>query len=103
MIDTLSMFATCVLPGCGNVVSETGDACGTCVAAFDWMLTGTPSRMTAEEIAERDNAVRAAYEQHQQQTVTRKPNQKCWMCEERRVCASTPQGWECRDCQEVEA
>jgi hypothetical protein len=31
----------------------------------------------------------------------RKPNQTCWLCEERHTCTTTPQGWECDTCKQV--
>ena len=55
------LFPDCVLPGCDHPVAQVGDACETCKNAFGWMLTGTPTRLTAEEIAERDRAVAATY------------------------------------------
>jgi hypothetical protein len=30
-----------------------------------------------------------------------KPNQTCWLCEERHTCTTTPQGWECDTCKQV--
>lgn len=54
------LFPDCVIPGCPNPVTAVGDACGDCVAAFGPMLRPGP-RLTADEIAERDRGVRAAY------------------------------------------
>ncbi|WP_280428657.1 hypothetical protein [Nocardia brasiliensis] len=34
----------------------------------------------------------------QEQEVKR--NQICWLCEDRRTCKRTPNGWECADCHE---
>jgi hypothetical protein len=31
----------------------------------------------------------------------RKPNQTCWLCEERHTCTKTDQGWECDTCRDV--
>lgn len=31
-------------------------------------------------------------------TPERKPNQRCWLCEERRACTRRPTGWECDRC-----
>ncbi|QII03763.1 hypothetical protein BH92_27305 (plasmid) [Rhodococcoides fascians A21d2] len=36
-----------------------------------------------------------------QQVSTRKRNQVCWLCEERRICTSTAGRWECIDCQRL--
>jgi hypothetical protein len=32
----------------------------------------------------------------------RKPMQTCWLCEERRTCTKTAQGWECDSCRAVQ-
>lgn len=31
-----------------------------------------------------------------------RPNQRCWLCEERRTCIRRPGGWECRDCRQIQ-
>jgi hypothetical protein len=53
---------TCVIPGCDVLVAEAGDTCHGCVRDFGAMLrpTGQP-RLTADQIAARDDGVRAAY------------------------------------------
>jgi len=62
--------------------------------------------MTADEIADRDAAVHAAYAE-QQRTLRiadgREPkrNQLCWLCEQRRTCTKQPGGWECEACRGV--
>lgn len=59
---TTALFPPCVIPGCPNPVAAAGEPCGPCCTAFGPMLRQTdgPS-LTAEDIAERDTYVRAAY------------------------------------------
>ncbi len=106
-----SLFADCTLPGCPNPVAAPGQVCRTCREAFGDMLQ--PARgeaMTAEDIAHRDRAVRDAYAARRptaptetagrvgERGVEARPNQRCWLCEERRTCTRQPEGWECRAC-----
>lgn len=59
---TTALFADCVIPGCPNPVSTVGEPCGDCRTAFGPMLQQTPGRrLTAEDIAERDQYVHTAY------------------------------------------
>ncbi|AVJ50273.1 hypothetical protein I5J36_gp57 [Mycobacterium phage Mendokysei] len=119
MTDTL--FASCVLPGCQNLVAEVGGPCDDCLAAFGPMLVRNEGgrRMTAEQIAERDSYVSAAYalqlaaptspklvaaeSADAEDGPERRRNQTCWLCEERRTCTKRPQGWECDECRTVDA
>ena len=55
-------FPQCVLPGCATHVDDYGDVCAGCVASFGPMLRTTDKpAMTAEEVADRDGQVHAAY------------------------------------------
>lgn len=60
--QTSLLIPACVLPGCTNTVEQAGDVCAECRTAFGERLreTNEPG-MTAEQIAERDSAVRNAY------------------------------------------
>ncbi|NKS66379.1 hypothetical protein GS461_09835 [Rhodococcus hoagii] len=56
------LLPDCVLPGCRHPVTEVGQPCGGCLAAFGHMLqpTNRPA-LTADEIEERDRTVEQAY------------------------------------------
>ncbi|MFD6859137.1 hypothetical protein ACFWCF_17570 [Rhodococcus sp. NPDC060090] len=71
--------------------------------------THRPRTLTHADIEARDNHVRAIYRARRlhtpaaqttdtEPTTTRRANQWCWMCEQRRICTQTPQRWECSDC-----
>ena len=104
--ENVSLFATCVLPGCRNDVAEWGDVCAECIAAAgDYLRPTTGPKLTEDEIHDRDLATRedlraqrriGAVEPSDQPE--RKQNQMCWLCEQRRTCTRTPQGWECDAC-----
>ena len=51
----------CVIPGCINPVWQSGETCTECVALFGDMLRPTATRMTQQQITERDQHVRAVY------------------------------------------
>ena len=53
--------ANCVIPGCTQPVEMDGDTCPECVTLFGSMLRPTESRLTAEEIRDRDTYVARAY------------------------------------------
>lgn len=115
----------CILPGCRNVVEVQGLPCAECVEIFGDTLRQTDGpRMTAEAQAKRDRETHATYavllsggdparapeaggraaatpEGLKPEQPERKPNQRCWMCEERRTCTRQPQGWECDKCMEI--
>ena len=120
-----SLFATCALPGCGNPVTWWGETCTDRVAAFGGYLRpaaeGEPA-LTEHDLIDRDQA--AAQAQARQQMIatgattataadatatafaardepTRRRNQTCWLCEQRRSCTQMPQGWECDECRDV--
>lgn len=106
-----TLFTSCALPGCAVPVATPGDVCQSCRAAFGDMLsvrTGglavDPEQVRAD-LAVRDASTREQYRAQAatvaaaQQVSTRKRNQICWLCEERRTCTSTAGRWECADCQ----
>ena len=106
-IHLLPMFTDCVIPGCRNPVAVTGDACNTCRTAFGPYLTFTrDDALTAQQIADRDSPVCAAHHGRQSRNTpseptpsVRRPNQCCWLCEQRRTCTRQPAGWECDHCR----
>ncbi|WP_068166598.1 hypothetical protein [Rhodococcus phenolicus] len=107
-MTTESLFAECILPGCTQPVAEELTPCQTCRTIFGPMLQKTDSRepLTHADITARDNDTRAAYRAQlriiaETPQPARRRNQRCWMCEQRRTCTQTPQGWECRDCIEI--
>ena len=55
------LFTHCVLPGCRQLVAEPGEACPACVTAFGSMLRPADTRLTGDEISERDAYVARAY------------------------------------------
>lgn len=104
---TLTLFPSCVLPGCTTPVVHVGEPCDRCLDAFGPMLRPTDQpALTAEQIAHRDAQVHNAYQQHTQPPPApgpeRKAMQLCWLCEQRRTCTRQPAGWECDQCQEVQ-
>ncbi|WP_032366046.1 hypothetical protein [Rhodococcoides fascians] len=106
-----TLFDGCALPGCTVPVATPGDVCQSCRAAFGDMLNvrtdglaRDPEQVRAD-LAARDASTREQYRSQAatvaaaQQVSTRKRNQICWLCEERRTCTSTAGRWECADCQ----
>lgn len=103
---TATLFAACVIPACGNPVIDAGRPCDECLGDFSHpgfgpMLarTGRPAP-TAEQIEERDEAVRAVHRARREPE--RRANQVCWICDERHTCTREPQGWECATCREIQ-
>ncbi|MEO9330186.1 hypothetical protein [Gordonia aurantiaca] len=117
---TLELFPRCVLPGCINLVATQGHPCSECRTIFGDMLHhrpgGTP--LTAHQQHERDADTLAAYKarllvdpdperrryarnQASEAGEIPKPNQMCWLCEERRTCTKIAGRWECRTCQQI--
>ncbi|WP_032386832.1 hypothetical protein [Rhodococcoides fascians] len=108
-----TLFTSCAVPGCAVPVATPGDVCQTCRAAFGDMLTvrtdgvaRDPEQVRAD-LAARDASTREQYRAQAatvaatQQVSSRRRNQTCWLCEERRTCASTAGRWECTDCQSL--
>lgn len=106
-----TLFTCCALPGCAVPVATPGDVCASCRVAFGDMLnvrtdgpSGEPEQVRAD-LAARDVSTREQYRAQAatvaaaQQVSTRKRNQICWLCEERRTCTATGGRWECADCQ----
>jgi hypothetical protein len=106
-LDLLGLVPRCVLPGCQALVDEWGRPCAECLSlttALGPLLRPVDRPpMTAEAIDERDAAVKAAYERQRaiERGEEKKPGQLCWLCERRRSCTKTPQGWECDECLPV--
>lgn len=101
---TLPLFAECALPGCVNPADEAGGPCPECTSLFDGAAGGWTIRRseggaseTAEQVVDRKTEQRIA--QALATTPERKPNQVCWLCEERRTCTKEPGGWECDSCR----
>lgn len=111
----------CVLPACANRVSEWGQACAPCLELFGDYLAQDPhgQLLSRQQIEDRDDRVSTVLVERRAmdagpalavvatRTVSvpqgeRKRNQRCWLCEERRVCTMTAQGWECDTCRCVE-
>ncbi|MGW0021599.1 hypothetical protein ACWDUD_25065 [Rhodococcus sp. NPDC003382] len=126
-----SLFAECIIPGCKQPVADELTPCDTCRTIFGPMLQehDRPPSYTAADLAERDAETAAAYRMMlgirtapedidpesdryrlavkrertaaQKRGEEEKPNQTCWLCEERRTCILRPRGWECRTCREI--
>ncbi|WP_051722135.1 MULTISPECIES: hypothetical protein [Actinomycetes] len=108
----LELFARCVLPGCANPVAEQRHPYPDCERACAGFLRSTArAPLGAEDQAARDEQVRAAQRANADLTraiaaadptarITR-ANQRCWMCEQRRLCTRVSGQWECRDCQTI--
>ena len=108
-----TMTATCVLPGCHELVPEAGQPCAGCRDAFGEMLRHDPdgATLTPEQIVARDQATRDALREQiaarsaatgAARKLKRKQGQTCWLCTERRTCTQMPNGWECDACQDVQ-
>ncbi len=104
----IELFGACVLPGCQNVVTEPTEPCADCVAAFGPMLRPTAAPITVGDVEARDTYVRDAYRKQREVAAgplnaeqERKAMQLCWLCEERRTCTRTANGWECGTCGQV--
>jgi hypothetical protein len=105
---TAQLFVECVLPGCRELVAAAGEPCDGCLTAFGPLLQQAPDAapLTEQDINDRDQAVAQHYQDRRDSPAAEdgrqwKTNQLCWMCEQRRRCARTDQGWECRHCQSV--
>jgi hypothetical protein len=113
-MTTPSLFHDCPVPGCHQPVTDPREPCGTCRDLFgDYLVPGTAStepEAYAAQLAERDEAVAAAYARHRTgpQPEERpepewKPNQLCWVCSTRRKCRpepDLPRLWICKECHE---
>lgn len=101
------VMPTCVLPGCTTPVADPTRPCEDCLTGFGDWLRESPDAvpLTPELISARDREVVAAYAAQTGVQVSTEPqrrrNQTCWLCEERRTCTHTSQGWECDTCREV--
>jgi hypothetical protein len=94
-----SLWSECVLPGCGNLVPELGEACSGCLEAFGSRLRFVPA---PPPLSEEDQAAVAEFAARRQAPeLERRANQRCWLCEERRTCIRTAAGWECPRCAAV--
>lgn len=130
-MDTLSLWATCIVPGCRQPVADALDVCSTCRTVFGDYLreTDRPPSYTIADIEDRDADVTAAYlaqfalrtapaeidtasAEYRRAVVEartvgqaagkeEKPGQRCWLCEERRTCIRRERGWECRACRQI--
>lgn len=102
----LELFAHCALPGCANITDTQGHPCTDCRTQFGELLRPSTDTapMTAEAQAHRDDAARLAYRAQRVIAVEagdlERPNQRCWMCTERRTCRRIRGQWECRACQQ---
>ncbi|WP_280264640.1 hypothetical protein [Nocardia wallacei] len=96
-------------PICGAwVLIEQGPVCGACRAEFGDYLQLLPAPAETEPPPPESGTDTAHW-----RTLLRPPvpppaappeeraNQHCWMCEERRTCIRTEQGWECRTCRTI--
>ena len=54
-------MSECVLPGCREPVTEPGETCQSCIAAFGNWLRPSETRLTEAEIRARDAYVERAY------------------------------------------
>jgi len=105
MTTTVPMLwaGSCVLPGCSMPVEDVTQPCHECLSLLsDVLVPVTGPRMTPADVEKRDVTVRAVLAQRVADEPERKRNQLCWLCEERRTCVETSEGWECDDCQEVQ-
>lgn len=98
---------------CGNHVTDAdtrGPVCAGCRRIFGAHLqpvtppaTETaPAPLTAAQRFEIQVAARQhrAPDRAPDPLVVVRRNQRCWLCEDRRTCTLTPQGWECANCHE---
>ena len=111
-VDALQLFSRCGLPGCRNLVADPGHPCDECTSLCQgpdgWRIrqSGRGRPETAVEIDARRDATRDAQlaatlplRPGPATATERRRNQKCWLCENRRTCTRTSQGWECDECR----
>lgn len=104
----------CPVPACKNATDQPGKPCSDCLAAFGAAIHEVPERtIDPEEFLrqqrEGDEAVRSILSTRAFASMTpyerrvageiRKSNQLCWLCDRRRACVITEQGWECDTCR----
>jgi hypothetical protein len=108
------LFHDCPVPGCRQPVTDPREPCGTCRELFgDYLARGSAStepEAYAARLAERDEAVAAAYARQDDGPQPEepgepewKPNQLCWVCSTRRKCRrepDLPSLWICKDCRD---
>ncbi|MEE2061839.1 hypothetical protein [Rhodococcus artemisiae] len=69
--DLMSLWATCILPGCRQPVAGELEVCDTCRAAFGDFLQETDRHtLTVHDIEERDAHVRADFSRYALHTTT---------------------------------
>ncbi|MFW0797630.1 hypothetical protein AAFP30_27760 [Gordonia sp. CPCC 205515] len=107
------LFPDCPLPGCINLTHRQGHPCRQCLASFGDFLAHTPAGtpLTAAVQQQRDRDTIAAYRAQHEPAVERslaieagqqtKPNQLCWLCDERRACVRVAGRWECGQCRHI--
>lgn len=101
-------------PVCGGwVLVELGPVCGVCRTAFGSYLQPLPaapepdaapaaaSPETARWLTLLRSAGPATPTSETPEAPQERQNQRCWLCEERRTCIRTEQGWECRACRTI--
>jgi hypothetical protein len=115
-LDELTLFATCPVTGCKNLVGDPGEVCAECLQVFGPYLRPARDTSPAGELtaaAARSEAqaaeVLAARRELAALGATTvavadewRNNQQCGCCEERRTChidPASPNGWICKSCE----
>ena len=100
----IGLFADCHFhAACGGIVIPGQEVCDTCRTEWGQLLrpvntTPNPAVASCEETV----AVQQVERRQQQASgEVPKPGQICWLCEQRRHCVRTAQGWECAECRAV--
>ncbi|TSD93761.1 hypothetical protein FOS14_22120 [Skermania sp. ID1734] len=91
---------------CGNLTVPGETVCTTCCAEFGPFLTTTANRPGVTGPVLPAGTADPHLEQHQRRRdqhdgLAPKPNQTCWLCEERRTCMRIDGRWECMRCRAV--
>jgi hypothetical protein len=101
------LFHDCPVPGCRQPVTDPREPCGACRELFgDYLARGSAStgpEAYAARLAERDEAVAAAYARQHAGHQPEEPGEPDQLCSARRKCRrepDLPSLWTCGDCQD---
>ncbi len=107
-----TLFPTCPVFGCTNLVGDPREVCGECHTIFgDYLQPATGPAPSAEAFAvtigQSDRRIQEVMAERRLVTTAAewRGNQRCWVCEERRACREELIGverrWVCRSCEDL--
>ncbi|MFZ2178213.1 MAG: hypothetical protein WAW17_30150, partial [Rhodococcus sp. (in: high G+C Gram-positive bacteria)] len=102
-LPQLDLFTPCAVHACDVPVVEPGDVCTGCQDAFGHMLQPRPTAPCVSPQFEPAHSAGIPERNRPSPTAgasepTRRANQTCWLCEQRRTCKTVRGRWECRVC-----